>query len=51
MVHARDQKNLTDATFATIMDNDWADRAADKGLASQTKDQERVREYADYHRT
>eukprot|EP01052_Picozoa_sp_SAG31_P012345 SAG31_NODE_720_length_12587_cov_15.393114_9_plen_83_part_00 len=43
----RDQRDLTDAAFATIIGNDWADNAAGKGMAGKTKDVECVRAYAD----
>ena len=42
---------LTDAAFATIIGNDWADKAAGKGMAGKTKDAECVRAYADAYLT
>eukprot|EP01052_Picozoa_sp_SAG31_P017484 SAG31_NODE_1197_length_9441_cov_5.823592_1_plen_90_part_00 len=47
----RHQRDLTDAAFATIIGNDWADKAAGKGMAGKTKDAECVRAYADAYLT
>eukprot|EP01052_Picozoa_sp_SAG31_P001877 SAG31_NODE_63_length_28659_cov_23.074685_12_plen_239_part_00 len=47
----RDQRDLTDAAFATIIGNDWADYAAGKGMVGRTKDVECVRAYADAYLT
>eukprot|EP01052_Picozoa_sp_SAG31_P034390 SAG31_NODE_4012_length_3665_cov_74.538138_2_plen_306_part_00 len=45
----RDQQHLTDAAFATVLGNDWADEAATRGKAGKRQREQKVAEYVHAH--
>ena len=47
--NTRDQKHLTEAAFATVLGNDWADEAATRGKAGKRQREQKVAEYVQEH--